>query len=442
VYLIPFFGTMVLSDITPGKVQEYRLERIQNPRKGKPPARKTLAQELVTLRQVLKTALRHGWLQFVPDFSPPYKTSGKISHRAWFSPEEYRRLYEATRERAKKPLNNRWRWACEQLHDYVLFMANTGLRPDEAAGIQYRDVAVVKDASTGEIILEIEVRGKRGVGYCKSTAGAVVERYAYDPYGRTTVYDGSFANAAAVSAYGNPFLHQGLPLDAESGQFHNRFRQYDPRLGRFAQRDPLKYVDGPSMYQYVGDNPLYWVDPLGLELLVGGTDQERSQVEGWLQELVPDATVVAVGPTGVVTLPPPPPPASGPTTQPSDSKPQPARDLLRRLIDSDRQIVITIEPVKHSETKRRPKNGRINVIITRFKKDRIVTFTDGTKGLAALWEVLWHELVHADHDVSDTDNSDSCEEERETIRQTNALTGGKVAKARDPNSHDACKGKK
>lgn len=173
VYLIPFFGPMVLSDITPGKVQEYRLERIQNPLKGKPPARKTLAQELVTLRQVLKTGLRHGWLQFVPDFSPPYKTSGKVSHRAWFSPDEYRRLYEATRKRAHKPLNNRWRWASEQLHDYVLFMANTGIRPDEAAGLQFRDVAVVKDASTGEIILEIEVRGKRGVGYCKSTTGAV-----------------------------------------------------------------------------------------------------------------------------------------------------------------------------------------------------------------------------------------------------------------------------
>ena len=171
VYLIPFFGQMVLSDITPGKVQEYRLERIQNPLKGKPPARKTLAQELVTLRQVLKTGLRHGWLQFVPDFSPPYKTSGKISHRAWFSPEEYHRLYMATRERAQKPLNNRWRWSCEQLHDYVLFMANTGLRPDEAAGMQYRDVSVVKDG--GEVILVIEVRGKRGVGYCKSTAGAV-----------------------------------------------------------------------------------------------------------------------------------------------------------------------------------------------------------------------------------------------------------------------------
>jgi hypothetical protein len=93
---------------------------------------------MITLRQVLKAAQRHGWIQFVPDFSSPYKTSGKISHRAWFSPAEYRQLYMATRQRAKQPLNNRWRWASEQLHDYVLFMANTGLRPDESARLESR----------------------------------------------------------------------------------------------------------------------------------------------------------------------------------------------------------------------------------------------------------------------------------------------------------------
>jgi hypothetical protein len=44
---------------------------------------------------VLKTANRHGWLPYLPDISAPYKTSGKISRRAWFSPEEYKRLYDA-----------------------------------------------------------------------------------------------------------------------------------------------------------------------------------------------------------------------------------------------------------------------------------------------------------------------------------------------------------
>lgn len=182
VHLLPFFGPLTLPEITPGKVQEYRMKRMGDlkPRrqpdgtlKGMPPARNTIHQEIVALRQILKAANRHNWLQFVPDLAPPYKTSGKITHRAWFSPAEYKQLYEATRRRANTPLNNRWRWQCEQMHDYVLFMANTGLRPDEAARLEYRDVSVVDDAGTGETILEIEVRGKRGVGYCKSTSGAV-----------------------------------------------------------------------------------------------------------------------------------------------------------------------------------------------------------------------------------------------------------------------------
>lgn len=174
VHLLPFFGKMVLASITAGTVQDYRVHRSMTSKTGKPPARSTIHHEVVTLRQVLKTAHRHGWLDFVPDLSPPYKTAGKVTHRGWFSPEEYRALYEATRQRAHKPLKTSWRWSSEQMHDYVLFMANTGLRPDEAARLEYRDVRIVKDAPTQETILEIEVRGKRGVGFCKSTAGAVV----------------------------------------------------------------------------------------------------------------------------------------------------------------------------------------------------------------------------------------------------------------------------
>jgi integrase len=179
VHLLPFFGDKSLAEITPGLVQDYRIHRLTSRKKEETgeyirPARSTLSQEIVVLRQVLKTANRHGWLAYLPNISMPYKTSGKITHRAWFSPEEYKQLYKATRERAKHPKNQRWKTACENLHDYVLFMANTGLRPDEAGRLEFRDVAIVSDEATGERILEIEVRGKRGVGYCKSTAGAVL----------------------------------------------------------------------------------------------------------------------------------------------------------------------------------------------------------------------------------------------------------------------------
>lgn len=193
-HLLPFFGPLGLSEITPGKVQEYRVHRMTPPstvsgevpartvangerlsytRPWKAPSHSTLHDEIVTLRQTLKTAIRHGWLSHLHDFSPPYRTSGKIVHRPWFSPAEYKQLYAATRQYAHEMQGKRHEWNAEQVHDYVLFMANTGLRPDEAKNLLHRDVAIVRDLATGERILEIEVRGKRGMGYCKSMPAAV-----------------------------------------------------------------------------------------------------------------------------------------------------------------------------------------------------------------------------------------------------------------------------
>jgi integrase len=177
IHLLPFFGNKALLEITPGLLQEYRIHRREKAMAqfGKPPARNTMHQEMVALRQILKTANRHGWLEHLPDMTEPYRASSKISHRAWFSPEEYKQLYEATRRRIQNPRNKRYMWQYEQLHDYVLFMANTGLRPDEAARLEYRDVQIVDDEATDETILMIEIRrGKRGSGYCKSTKNAVL----------------------------------------------------------------------------------------------------------------------------------------------------------------------------------------------------------------------------------------------------------------------------
>lgn len=149
-HLLPFFGAFGLSQITPGKVQEYRIQRLKAAEGYKPPARTTMHHEMVTLRQVLKTAIRHGWLAHLPDISVPYGSSGKITHRAWFSPEEYRSLYGTTRKQAQAAKGKAWQWAAEQLHDYVLFMANTGLRPDEANNLEYRDALIVKDDATSK----------------------------------------------------------------------------------------------------------------------------------------------------------------------------------------------------------------------------------------------------------------------------------------------------
>lgn len=190
-HLRPYFGDKWCDEIDEGVVQAYCLERMKSGRKGKPPARNTLNSEITTLNHVLATALREGGLAAMPDLSAPFKSSNKVEVRPWFSPEEYKILYRATGANARATKRAEDRWYAEQLNDLVLFQANTGLRPDEAKRLQFRDVAMVKDEATGELILEIDVRGKRGVGFCKSMPGAVkpfqrlLNRPKWTPQGRT-----------------------------------------------------------------------------------------------------------------------------------------------------------------------------------------------------------------------------------------------------------------
>ena len=120
-HLNPFFGQMGLSEISTTKIQDFRLARMQSTYRGKHPAAASIQKEIVTLRMALKAAVRHGWLSHLPDMSAPYRSSTKVSHRAWFSPEEYKQLYTVTRANIKSMDNGKHRYLAEQLHDKVLF---------------------------------------------------------------------------------------------------------------------------------------------------------------------------------------------------------------------------------------------------------------------------------------------------------------------------------
>ncbi|MEK4424964.1 RHS repeat-associated core domain-containing protein [Solibacillus sp. FSL K6-1523] len=62
-----------------------------------------------------------------------------------------------------------------------------------------------------------------------------------------------------------PFRYQGQYEDAEIGLYYNRFRYYDPEQGNYTQIDPIGLAGGnPTLYGYV-QNPLFVVDPFGLD---------------------------------------------------------------------------------------------------------------------------------------------------------------------------------
>lgn len=101
------------------------------------------------------------------------------------------------------------------------------------------------------------------------SAANVVERYAYDAYGLPTIFNGAGAAVAPNpwgtphSDIGNPWMFTGRQLDEETGIYFYRARYYDPVKGRFIQRDPLGYMEGMNLYEYVRGRPTFYVDPFG-----------------------------------------------------------------------------------------------------------------------------------------------------------------------------------
>lgn len=76
-----------------------------------------------------------------------------------------------------------------------------------------------------------------------------------DIYGKVRTFEGSSLSDC-------PFRYQGQYEDEETGLYYNRFRFYDPNVGRYISQDPIGLAGGLSLYGYVCDSNL-WIDIFG-----------------------------------------------------------------------------------------------------------------------------------------------------------------------------------
>ena len=137
----------------------------------------------------------------------------------------------------------------------TLFMRGTGLIAQESEGVRqyylhngHGDVVQLVDGS-----------------------GNVAVSYGYDAFGN---------QLPANTGDRNPFRYCGEYFDQESGTYYLRARYYNPRTGRFGAEDVAK--DGINWYTYCGNNPLSFIDPLGLEKIAvsGGVYKKSKQDDG------------------------------------------------------------------------------------------------------------------------------------------------------------------
>ena len=78
----------------------------------------------------------------------------------------------------------------------------------------------------------------------------------------------------------------------ETGLHYNRFRYYDPEVGRFIHQDPIGLLGGFNLYQYA-PNPLGWIDPFGLRAawntrLMRGMLKNKDKTAHWDRHVYQD----------------------------------------------------------------------------------------------------------------------------------------------------------
>jgi len=151
-HFLPFFIKFDdISKIRTADVQDYLQYR--RAKGDQPPLPQTLNRENSVLRQMMRHAVDRGWIRDVPAIR--YESERQTyRRRRHFTSNEYKKLWQTAKQRAKElegiPLRTRQHWQRLLLFDYIMILANTGMRVDESKTIIWRNV----DFNNGTIILE------------------------------------------------------------------------------------------------------------------------------------------------------------------------------------------------------------------------------------------------------------------------------------------------
>jgi RHS repeat-associated protein len=111
------------------------------------------------------------------------------------------------------------------------------------------DLYALRDASLNVIALT-------------DASGSVQQRARYAAFGKAEFLTSAWLDAS--NTYDWNVLFHGHYFDGETGFGQMRYRYYHSTLGRWLSRDPNEGGDGMYIYEFCRNNPLIYIDRLGL----------------------------------------------------------------------------------------------------------------------------------------------------------------------------------
>jgi integrase len=164
VQLNPYVGSIQVNLIGQDRWERYPIWRQKNGkgRKGSDGKNNRVSDasirtEMSIFRSIMAYAARKKYITESQMFK------GKLLlakvRREEFTPEEYRELHTYARGWVKEARNAYSNWSRTVAYNFILIMANTGMRPPEAKNLLWRDVAIRTDDQKRKFVV-LHVRGK------------------------------------------------------------------------------------------------------------------------------------------------------------------------------------------------------------------------------------------------------------------------------------------
>jgi integrase len=157
-YGLPFFKGKTLDSIDNALMQGFIAWRRANGKRGVATSA-TLNKDLGSLKAFFAWTLRNGLIDRTIEFD---KAKGQQNRRPHFDSIDWKKLTRFMREWVKQSETGRGGHKTRErkmLRDYVLILANTGIRVGEARDLRWRDVTTDKDRDDAPIVV-LNVKGK------------------------------------------------------------------------------------------------------------------------------------------------------------------------------------------------------------------------------------------------------------------------------------------
>lgn len=173
-WLIPFFGDTDVDKIDLKALTEFDAWRTQQNKK--PFSQSGINNHNAALNRVLDEAELQSWL--VKSMRPTLLNKGvKSESRGSFTDAEYKKIYTALRTWHKKTKNTKAAATREVLRNYVLFLANTGVRHGtEALGLRWRNVEWQDKGDERYLVVNVDGKTRKRSAVARDTVEGYLDR--------------------------------------------------------------------------------------------------------------------------------------------------------------------------------------------------------------------------------------------------------------------------